>query len=145
MQACPKCQYVRKPEDKNPEWQCPRCEIVYAKFEASAQGGSTSFNTNSRPVSGKDTGNEHSSSVLGYAVKGAISVVGAAAAFHAHRSGTVALLWVGGVLAVIPWLWRLVVDDSGDGYFWSGDWSSSSDSSGSDGDSGGGDGGGGGD
>ena len=32
MQTCPKCQYVRKPTDTNPEWQCPNCGIAYAKF-----------------------------------------------------------------------------------------------------------------
>ena len=29
---CPKCAYVRSPADAAPEWQCPKCEIVYAKF-----------------------------------------------------------------------------------------------------------------
>ena len=32
--ACPKCGYVRTLADTNPYWQCPRCEIVYAKFIA---------------------------------------------------------------------------------------------------------------
>ena len=29
---CPKCAYVRRADDSAPEWQCPKCEIVYAKF-----------------------------------------------------------------------------------------------------------------
>src|SRR5688572_28893302 len=29
---CPKCAYVRKESDTAPDWQCPKCEIVYAKF-----------------------------------------------------------------------------------------------------------------
>ncbi len=35
---CPKCGYVRKATDTNPEWQCPKCQIAYAKYRpASAQ------------------------------------------------------------------------------------------------------------
>ncbi len=29
---CPKCGYVRKPSDEAPDWQCPSCQIAYAKF-----------------------------------------------------------------------------------------------------------------
>lgn len=29
---CPKCKYVRQPEDTAPRWQCPRCGIAYEKF-----------------------------------------------------------------------------------------------------------------
>lgn len=32
---CPKCEYVRKAEEPVPEWQCPSCQIVYAKFQQS--------------------------------------------------------------------------------------------------------------
>lgn len=28
---CPKCGYVRRAEDDAPEWQCPACQVVYAK------------------------------------------------------------------------------------------------------------------
>jgi glutaredoxin len=28
---CPKCGYVRKSEELAPEWQCPSCQVVYAK------------------------------------------------------------------------------------------------------------------
>jgi len=30
---CPKCGYVRKSEEAVPEWQCPACQVVYAKAE----------------------------------------------------------------------------------------------------------------
>src|SRR5262245_5585686 len=33
---CPKCAYVRAPADTNPAWQCPNCQIAYAKFQAGA-------------------------------------------------------------------------------------------------------------
>lgn len=33
---CPKCVYVRTPSDRNPEWQCPRCHIAYAKYRPGA-------------------------------------------------------------------------------------------------------------
>jgi protein-disulfide isomerase len=28
---CPKCGYERKPEEAAPEWQCPSCDVAYAK------------------------------------------------------------------------------------------------------------------
>jgi hypothetical protein len=31
--ACPKCGYVRKKEEAAPEWQCPSCQVVYAKAQ----------------------------------------------------------------------------------------------------------------
>ena len=34
--SCPKCAYVRVASDANPEWQCPRCHIAYAKFRPGA-------------------------------------------------------------------------------------------------------------
>ncbi len=30
---CPKCGYVRKNEEAAPEWQCPSCQVVYAKAQ----------------------------------------------------------------------------------------------------------------
>ena len=33
---CPNCQYVRKPTDSAPEWQCPQCEIAYNKGAGAA-------------------------------------------------------------------------------------------------------------
>jgi uncharacterized Tic20 family protein len=30
--ACPKCAYVRTESETVPDWQCPKCGIVYAKF-----------------------------------------------------------------------------------------------------------------
>lgn len=32
--TCPKCQYVRQPQDRAPEGECPRCGIIYAKFDS---------------------------------------------------------------------------------------------------------------
>ncbi len=35
MKTCPKCSYARLAADRNvPDWQCPKCGIAYAKFEA---------------------------------------------------------------------------------------------------------------
>lgn len=31
MTKCPKCNYQRKPTDAAPAWQCPSCQVVYAK------------------------------------------------------------------------------------------------------------------
>jgi hypothetical protein len=36
---CPKCGYERRPTDSAPEWQCPSCQVAYAKAAQSlAQG-----------------------------------------------------------------------------------------------------------
>ena len=32
METCPKCGYVRSAADTAPDWQCPACGIVYAKY-----------------------------------------------------------------------------------------------------------------
>lgn len=33
---CPKCSYARKPTDTAPEYSCPSCGIVFAKYDAQA-------------------------------------------------------------------------------------------------------------
>lgn len=32
--TCPKCQHVRTPTDPGPEYECPSCGIIYAKYSA---------------------------------------------------------------------------------------------------------------
>lgn len=32
MTVCPKCGYTRRPEDQAPDYECPKCGIVYAKY-----------------------------------------------------------------------------------------------------------------
>jgi uncharacterized protein YbjQ (UPF0145 family) len=34
--TCPKCSYTRQPTDTAPDYACPSCGIVYAKFDAKA-------------------------------------------------------------------------------------------------------------
>jgi hypothetical protein len=36
--GCPKCGYIRRPQDNAPDWQCPACGIAVAKFQAPVQG-----------------------------------------------------------------------------------------------------------
>jgi len=35
---CPKCNYVRSGEETVPAWQCPSCQVVYAKAQPVAAG-----------------------------------------------------------------------------------------------------------
>jgi glutaredoxin len=35
-QICPKCSYIRKQTDTCPSWQCPACQVAYAKAGESA-------------------------------------------------------------------------------------------------------------
>lgn len=37
MITCPKCQYVRQPSDTAPDYECPRCGIIYAKYDPGAE------------------------------------------------------------------------------------------------------------
>ncbi|SEL57453.1 Glutaredoxin [Roseateles sp. YR242] len=37
-QRCPKCQHVREPDTRAPEWQCPACGVAYAKAGGGAGG-----------------------------------------------------------------------------------------------------------
>lgn len=30
--TCPKCGYVRQPQDAAPEYQCPQCQVIYEKY-----------------------------------------------------------------------------------------------------------------
>lgn len=34
MTTCPKCNYTRRPEDTAPDYECPKCGVVYEKFNA---------------------------------------------------------------------------------------------------------------
>lgn len=36
MIQCPKCQYERGSADAAPDYECPKCHIVYAKYDAAA-------------------------------------------------------------------------------------------------------------
>lgn len=39
MTRCPKCNYVRTPQDAGiPDWQCPSCGVAYAKFDDTSVG-----------------------------------------------------------------------------------------------------------
>ena len=35
---CPKCGYLRTPDDMAPQWQCPKCQIAYDKYSNSDKG-----------------------------------------------------------------------------------------------------------
>ncbi len=34
--TCPKCDYTRQPADRGPDYECPKCGIVYSKFDVKA-------------------------------------------------------------------------------------------------------------
>lgn len=34
---CPKCEYVRQPEESTPDYECPKCGIIYAKFDPAVE------------------------------------------------------------------------------------------------------------
>ena len=77
---CPKCAYVRTRADTNPEWQCPRCHIAYAKFVAAAAPVRARL-----AVHGREMANEasHDSSILVLVIA---NVVVLAIAYFSHMS-----------------------------------------------------------
>jgi hypothetical protein len=38
ISTCPKCGYLRQPSDSAPEFECPKCGVIYAKYLATLQG-----------------------------------------------------------------------------------------------------------
>jgi len=75
--ACPKCGYVRRPSDTNPDWQCPRCLVAYAKVDGSARAAPR-FVAGPREIAA-DSASDHSAYTLVAANLFAIAV--------AHHSG----------------------------------------------------------
>lgn len=37
MTTCPKCRYVRQPTDASPDYECPQCGVIYAKYRAASE------------------------------------------------------------------------------------------------------------
>ena len=56
--TCPKCEYVRKDIESVPDYECPNCGIVYAKYEAIRKSKYSS----KRPTSSKAGGTNKQSS-----------------------------------------------------------------------------------
>jgi hypothetical protein len=38
IKVCVKCKYVRQPSDTAPDYECPKCGVIYAKAEAALRG-----------------------------------------------------------------------------------------------------------
>lgn len=49
MNTCPKCGYIRKPGDTAPDYECPRCGVVYAKVLQSGAATSPELPAPMRP------------------------------------------------------------------------------------------------
>jgi hypothetical protein len=47
---CPKCAYVRLATDVAPEWQCPSCEVAYAKARGPGGESVTAVSARSSPM-----------------------------------------------------------------------------------------------
>ena len=48
---CPKCSYVRRTVDTNPQWQCPSCGIAYNKYKRRFEQAKQQF----KPLTSKET------------------------------------------------------------------------------------------
>ena len=60
---CPKCGYARTPLDTNPAWQCPRCQVAYAKFAAAAAPVHERLAAHGRQMAAR-AGSDHSLAAL---------------------------------------------------------------------------------
>ncbi len=47
--VCPRCQYQRQANEQVPDWQCPSCQIVYAKYSPPVTPDETPFDQVPRP------------------------------------------------------------------------------------------------
>ena len=47
---CPKCSYVRQPTDTAPDWECPACGIVYAKYKPPVTAAAADMEKEPTPV-----------------------------------------------------------------------------------------------
>ncbi len=45
--TCKKCGYDRKPEDTAPEYECPKCGIIYDKYNPTPKAGNPGIQTGS--------------------------------------------------------------------------------------------------
>jgi hypothetical protein len=77
---CPKCGYVRTPLDANPAWQCPHCQIAYAKFAAATAPLREQLAAHGRALAGR-AGSDHS--LLGLVVANAVAL---AIAWYTHMT-----------------------------------------------------------
>lgn len=54
MTTCPKCNYVRQPGDPEPDYECPRCGVVYSKVRPIQEGAPPETrDTSARPLPGE--------------------------------------------------------------------------------------------
>lgn len=56
MTICPKCNYQRKTEDVSPDYECPRCGIIYSKYRRTEESFKSGNEINSPLEIKKDKG-----------------------------------------------------------------------------------------
>ena len=96
--ACPKCSYVRTQSETVPDWQCPKCGIVYAKFGQQAPPAAASAATPRRAAAPEPQ---------------AVEVVPTGLAKIAHLSSLVNILipFLGTLVAIGIWIAKKGEDD----------------------------------
>lgn len=90
--ACPKCAYVRTQSETVPDWQCPKCGIVYAKFGQAAP-------TASAPASRRDTAREPAKETLE-----AVQSTGLAKVAHLSTLVNLLIPFLGTIIAIGIWV-----------------------------------------
>ena len=79
MIRCPKCNHQRKPTDVAPEWQCPSCQVVYAKAAQSTADYGRAYYPSSTTVS---VATGHSDLAIGSYVAKICFLIGVIALFY---------------------------------------------------------------
>lgn len=77
MKTCPKCGYVRQPQDEAPDYECPKCGVIYAKAQPSTKDLPPAWRVPQKP---ERHGDEAPTQNLGQSLLGAV-VIGALAVF----------------------------------------------------------------
>lgn len=107
---CPKCGYIRKPEDTSPDYECPRCGVIYAKYSREVEEQREILEAKARELAAREKkrAEANAPSALNSADGGKISAqdlicttCGSVGEYHETRPGS-------SLVEVILWLWMII-------------------------------------
>ena len=101
---CPKCAYVRTAQDANPAWQCPRCQVAYAKFDPAAVAARASFAAHGRAIGQRASGDHSFFLLIGIN----LLALGIAVALHMNLRGLMLVYWAQSVAIGITHFIRIL-------------------------------------
>lgn len=107
---CPKCGYIRKSEDTSPDYECPRCGVIYVKYSPAVEEQREALEVKARERAARDK-NRHerkAPSTLNSADSAKVSAqdlicttCGSVGEYHETRPGS-------GLVEAILWFWMFI-------------------------------------